>query len=257
MYPLPTLKEFLDNPMGKGSTAIVGREAIKDSLKKRYNKLRKDKGKKFDITIYQDDDDYYFHIIIPSESERRNTYDIVLHFTVDEDKELKYDNFLRRYYIKFFSNCPSFTYTFAQTFHQYGFLIEVLANKFDKEVLSNEPIIRNPGQIVSFEKSLYYACLYIQDSFILKNKMYLNQMAKQFSAKVLGDAVRTTDAIDMEIKKENVKVKEKKKEEKKDPLKALKTKSNIDTTKKTVGVGKISAIAPKKKIGARRSGRKT
>ena len=259
MYPLPTLKEFLDNPMGKGSTAIMNKQLIKDSLIKRYETLKKNKGKKFDITIYKDDDEYYFHIIIPSESERSNTYDVVLYFTFEDDKEFKYDNFLNRYYIKFFSNCPSFTYTFAQTFQQYGFLIDSLSNKFKDVVLDNEPVIRNPGQIISFEKSLYYACLYIQESYILKNKMYLNQMSQPFNANILNDKVRTTDTIELEVKKTNNALKEKKKN---DESELVKKKESI--IKRVVNAGKekltgksnINTITPKKKIGARRLGQK-
>jgi hypothetical protein len=254
MYPLPTLKEFLDNPMGKGSTAIMNRQLIKDSLIKRYNTLKRNKEKKFDITVYKDGDEYYFHLIIPSESERTNTYDVVLHFNMDEETDLKYDNFLNRYYIKFFSNCPSFTYTFAQTFHQYGFSIDSLSNKFKDVVLDNEPIIRNPGQIVSFEKSLYFACLHIQESYILKNKMYINQLAKPFDAKVLNDNVRTTDTIEMEIKKTANVVKEKKKDNA-PPKKEGLIKRTINAGKeKITGKTNINIITPKKKIGARRLG---
>jgi hypothetical protein len=254
VYPLPTLKEFLDNPMGKGSMAIPNRQMIKDDLSKRYDKLKKKK--KFEINVYKAQDEYYFHILVPSESERDNTYDVVLYFTYDENNEYKYDNFLNRYFIKFFSNCPSFTYTFAYVFNQYGFLVEGLRGKYKDEVIDQGPIVRNPGEIVSFEKSIYFACLAIQESFILRNKMYLNQMGKDLIDETFYKSIRNMDEIALEIKKADNELKKKKETE----LHAeMKNKDSV--VKKALSKGKeklfgrkgINVITPKKKLTAGRS----
>lgn len=196
-----TLKEFLDNPMGKGSTAIANRNLIRDDLDRRYKKLLKD-NKDFKHTVYVEGHDYYFHFLIPSESERENTYDVIILLT-EEDDNLKYDNFLYRYKVKFFSNCPSFTYTYAHVAFKYDRLINFLSKKYDKEVIKSAPVIRNPGEILNYEKSVYFACKYLIDNPRLLNKMNLKPIAIKLKREELKAKVRTDEKIQLEIKKEN------------------------------------------------------
>jgi hypothetical protein len=212
IFGLLTLNEFIDNPMGRGSTSIPNRKLIVSDYEKRLKALQK--RKKIKHTVYRDKDEYYFHVLIPSETERNNTYDVVLHFTMG-DEDFKYDNFLKRYYVKFFSNCPSFTYSFAHVFNIYDVLIENLSNKYKDIVFDEMPVIRNPAQVITYEKSTTFAALFIKDSFILKNKMYLNQIAKPYVAVEFNETIRTTDQIEQEIKRENNRLKResKKKEE--------------------------------------------
>lgn len=210
MFSLPTLREFIDNPMGKGSTAIPNRQLIKDDLIRRYNELIKKK--KIEFTVYRDKDEYYFHFLIPSESERENTYDVVLHFTQGEEN-FKFDNFLNRYYVKFFSNCPSFIYTYAFAFNMYGWFIEDFSGKYHDEVLEQDPITRNPGEIVSYEKSIFFACHHLMQNNKYLNKMILNPICKPYDPKVLYDKIRTDDKIKIEIDREKRRVEKVKKEE--------------------------------------------
>jgi hypothetical protein len=255
MFILQTLKEFMDNPMGKGSTAIPNRKLISDDFAKRYNKLIKTK--KFEHTVYKDGDDYYFHIKVPSESERNNTYDVVLHFTQGEES-FHNDNFLNRYYVKFFSNCPSFTFTFAYVFNLYGLLIESLPNKYRDEVLEDDPITRNPGEIISYEKSTYFACYHIMQNNRLMNKMYLNSVAKPYIASEFNELIRTDDRIKLEIEKENQRIsreKQKEKENKKEEPKsnnAVKSSigKDIDKVSGRAVNNTIRRISPMKKTRA-------
>jgi hypothetical protein len=199
------IKDFLNNPMGKGS-AILNAKLIKENLDKRYNRLLK-KYKKFDYTIYRSKNDYYFHFIIPSETERDNTYDVIIQFT-EMKENFKYDNFLNRYYLKFFSNCPSFTYTYAYAIYSNNLLIDFLKDKYGSSVIKNKPVVRNPNETLGFEKSTYYACKYIVEHMGLTNKSYINGISIPFNENVLIKKIRNIKQIDSEIKKENVKVKE-------------------------------------------------
>lgn len=265
MFLPQTLKEFLDNPMGKGSTAISNRKLITEDLKRRYYELIKKK--KITIFPYKDGDEYYFHFKIPSESERENNYDVVLRFTMLEDN-FKYDNFLNRYYLQFFSNSPSFTYTFAYVFNDYQLLIPLLSNKYKDIVLSNNPLVKNPGEIINYEKSIFFACFYLTENSKYLNKMLLNPSCKPFIGSHFIKTIRNTDTIDLEIKKENnrlTKIKNNVKEEdKKDKTKENK-QHNMQTNQKvqvvqsqikrissnTSDVGKVNVIHKKKKITPR------
>ena len=254
MFMPQTLQEYLDNPMGKGSTAIMNRQLIKNDLNNRYEKLIKD-NKKFKYTIYYDKDDFYFHFIIPSESERENTYDVVLQFTMGDDN-FKSDVNLHRYYLKFFSNCPSFTYTFAYVYNDYSLLIDFLKDKYDDRVMKDNPITRNPGEIISFEKSIYFACKYLDDHKSLLNKVSMSTTAKRLNKSEFFKNIRTHSAIMLEIKKEEKRINDKKKQEQQEKEKQYRSSTRTNGTKirgqKKKGVTVIKAskkIKPRKKIG--------
>lgn len=251
MFMPQSLREYLDNPMGKGSTAILNRQLIKDDLNNRYKKLL-DK-KKFIYTIYQDGHDYFFHFLIPSESERDNTYDVVIQFTMGEDNFMSDVN-LNRYYLKFFSNCPSFVYTFTYVYNDYDLLIDFLKTKYTDKVLEDNPVVRNPGEIISYEKSVYFACKYLDDHKLLLNKISLSTQIKKHPKKTLLAEVRESDKIMLEIKKEEKRLKDEKEKKKNDLSKKDKPNNNkIAGTKRTgINVVKPSKkITAKKKIGKR------
>jgi len=252
MFMPQTLKDYLDNPMGKGSTAIMNRQLIKDALNKRYEKLIKE-NKNFKYTIYYDRNDFYFHFIIPSESERNNTYDVIIQFTEGEEN-FKSDINLNRYYLKFFSNCPSFTYTFAYVYNDYDLLIDFLKNKYEDKVIDDNPVTRNPGEIISFEKSIYFACKYLETHKILLNKMSMGT-AKKLNKKELYDIIRSNSDIMLEIKKEENRLRNEKKKDKEDKERKNRRSTTSGTKirgEKRKGVNVIKAskkIKPRKKIG--------
>jgi hypothetical protein len=215
MFILQSIRNFIDNPMGKGSNAIPSRQLIKDDLNRRFASLFSHKEKKMGLEIYKDKEDYYFHFKVPSESkERKNTYDVVLQFTTGDEKEIQSDKNLNRYYVKFFSNSPSFTYTFAHAFNVYGMFIEELANKYRKEVMDKPPMTRNPAQVVSYEKSIYFAAHYLITENKYLNKLIIDPIAKPFKAKEFAKLIRNTDVIELEIKKEQRRVHSEKEKEK-------------------------------------------
>ena len=259
MFLPQNLKEYLNNPMGKGSTAITNIKLIKSDLDSRYEKLLKDNKNKFKTEVYRDGDEYFFHIIIPSESERNNDYDVVIQFYMG-DTNLKYDNFLNRYYVRFFSNCPSFVFTYAYVYNQNDFLVNSLRHKYTDVVLEDNPVIRNPAEIINFEKSVYFAAKYIDSNRNFKNKMYLKSIEKQYDANKLNKQIRTSDKILLEIKKENKRLSEEKQkaadENKRKENRLLKNenkitgnkmaKSTSSVNKKTHRVTPVKKIKPKK-----------
>lgn len=260
MFQQQTLREYMDNPMGKGSTAIYNRKLIQSDLDKRFDKLVK-KHKDIEFNIYKSGDEYYFHFLIPSETERENTYDVVIHFTMG-DENFKYDNFLHRYFIHVFSNCPSFVYTYAHTYIENEMMIPMLQNKYTDLVITDKPSIRNPGGIINYEKSVYFACKYLQVHSQLLNKMHVNAKAKKFDPELFVKSIRRSDKIMLEIKKEENRLKEEKeaafseKKKKRDETK-LTSKKTINFRQPVSGesnrLQKHTKKTPSKKITAKKS----
>lgn len=253
-----TIKSYIENPMGKGSTAITNKKIILDDLNRRLQVMKESNS--ITTTVYYDDkkDEYYFHLIIPSESERKNTYDVVILFTPDE-KDIKAETTLNNYIIKFFSNCPSFIYTFAYSFKSHGLFIDILSKKFEREVLRQEPVMRNPKEIISYEKSVYFAVKYIYDNTKYMTKVYINEVYKKFNLKDFLKIIRAEHQIKEEIAKENKRLRKEKEEKERLIAKAKRTtnKDIIKGIKKENGIGRISSnrssVKKKSKITAKRS----
>ena len=251
MFILQTLKDFIDNPMGKGSTAITNRQLIRDDLNKRYYTLIKKK-KISEPNIYRDGDDYILHFILPSETERDNTYDVVILFTMDEE-DFSRDVTLEHYYVKFFSNSPNFTFTYAYAFNQYGLLIDFLNKKFSDEIIEGNPIVRNPGEIISFEKSIYFIGFHIllnRSKYL--SKSFLNSHSKKINKTDFFKSVRSMEQIKIDIKNSNNEIRRKK-----NILEKKKNESRIKNkvVEKISGVKKsiINKVQPKSKIKAKKS----
>ena len=114
------LHEYLKNPTGKGAI-IPGKDLILTNYDYRFQVLNKKK--LIELNIYTNDDVVYYHMLIPTENNNReNAYDVVIKFKpVDQSSLL--DKSYRQYDVEFFSNCPSFTYTYAYVAKSNGYLI--------------------------------------------------------------------------------------------------------------------------------------
>lgn len=240
MFIPQNISEFLDNPMGKGSSVIMNRAQVKEYLNQKYAMLI-DKFGDFKVTVYTHNNSYYYHIIIPSESQRRNTYDVVVQFVNSDDpkEDFSNDGNLMRHHIKLFSNCPSFTYTYAYVYSEYDKMVDVLQTKFSDTVLTNPPTQRNPGEISSFEKSTYYACKFLKEHRTLLTKLYIGKNASP-AIKTLVKNVRNSDTIMKEIAKEDERVKREGGNEGYVKLRKKTIKGSVMNTKpiKTAGVDK-------------------
>lgn len=202
-----TFAEFLDNPMGKGSHAITSRPLIVQDLRSRFGVMVKAK-KPFKHTVWEAKNAYYVHVVVPTEDpERNNTYDVVLKFTPPEDHlDVAKQPTLNQYDIAFFSNSPSFVYTHAYAFEFYEAFVTELKDRYERQVLANAPVLRNPAIILNYEKTIVYAMLYMEMHDLLNKKLLLTKQ-KQYNGKSFVSSIRTTAKVEMERKIETAKQK--------------------------------------------------
>lgn len=159
-----TVESFLNNPMGDKGSSVMGKSAMLNKLHKDYQTLLALK-RPFKVGYFNIKKDTFIKIKVPSESYESLYYDVVIKF---KDTNGKLPSSLNPYKIEFFSNAPSFTFTYAHAFDAYGCLIPELKKLFDKRVFQDLPINRNPDLITFYEKSITFALFYI------KEKGYLN-----------------------------------------------------------------------------------
>ena len=248
------INEYLKHPAGKGAV-IPGREMLLDRYNYRYQVLNKNKH--IDMKVYVDGNNVYYHLIIPSESEfKENDYDIILKFSPRNQTDID-DKSYRQYEMQVFSNCPSFTYTYAYVAKLNGYLIPELMNKYDEQVLQYPPVSRNPGLLFSYEKSIYYACLYVTSEKQFLTKMYVETHGKKLTKNILNE-IRHINQIQREVDREQrLKTERRKKMERdifrqvnklkprEEAIERQPKKSNVNVVKKTTA--KKKGITPIKK----------
>ena len=154
-----TLPQFVMRPFGKPT------DVNKDtSYAKLYTELVKNNKIRI-VAVSIVESSYYFHIKIPSESQKNKKveYDVVIRFFTDDPVMLEQPDLLG-YKIQFFSNSPGFIYQYAYVYKQNGFLIEDLFEKLDGEYENIPPKKTNPNQVLSFDKSIYCATRYLNET---------------------------------------------------------------------------------------------
>jgi hypothetical protein len=177
-----SLDQFLTNPTGKGSSMMGKREEIKKNLQQRYYKILKNAGGHFTYNVYIDKNVYLFYFKIPSETYEME-YDVLLEFYPHNPKLKKFKD-INDYSLNFFSNSPHMMFTYTYVLHQNKITIPMLMPLYSHKALTQKPKVTNPIQIFGFEKSCYYAAMYIKEnklftkSVIEKNATVLNRVNK-------------------------------------------------------------------------------
>lgn len=208
------LQQFIEAPAGKGDSS-TNRTVLRSQLDEKYYKLMKAPNKNIRAFFYKtkQKDVYYIHLIIPTETERTNSYDVVFCFT-DTDGSHKLAPSILNYDIKVFCNAPSFAYTFAKVYADNDMLIRDLASKYDRDILRKAPDTRNRYGIINYDKYTYFAAKYLQESRML-NKTTLALRCITYSKTMLTSRVRDLETIMAEYKKAERKLKDKKNDRKK------------------------------------------
>lgn len=202
------LKDFLENPAGKGDSSITNRTVLRSILDSKYNNLIENKRISHKIFKVLNKEIYYVHLVIPSVTERTNSYDVVIRFM--DNGNTNSDLTILNYDVAFFCNAPSFAYTFAYVFKKEGLLIDELQDKFGKTIVNNAPEIRNRFQVINYDKYLYFGAKYIYESRMLV-KSTLRLRSINYNKALFHNSIRTLDTIMEEYRKAEKKIKESKK----------------------------------------------
>jgi hypothetical protein len=185
-----TLHSLLTNPTGKHTAFMASRARIIEDLEVRYAKMIA-KHKKFDFKLYKDGKSYVFIFKIPSETHDDFLYDVAIRFT-PEEKEYEKDRTLNRYSLSLFSNSPNFTFSYTYALNKWGIIIPFLKSKCSPKALTDAPKVRNPVEVYGFEKSCYFASMYIKQAG-LTNKFDLDSNVFLFNKGKVLKAIATQD----------------------------------------------------------------
>lgn len=244
-----TYDQYIVNPMGIKNAVFSNREMYRQLYTDKLDKiLLRELGKvKYFLLYDKSNDKYFIHMKIPSEVVDKFYYDTVIEFYTN-DSTIRLEKELKHYFVKFYSNDPSFVFTFAHAMISNNLFIEDLVSKMTKDAVKNVAKEKNPRDEVGYVKSIYFAYILCK-RYGLFNKIVFHNEAIKYNKKVLVDNVvhaddKVADRIEKGQQIEKKKGIQKKKEEQRQfrPSDNVSLSSNTDRVKTTPMV-KTSRVA--------------
>ena len=153
-----TFDEYINNPQGKGASNNPGRGMYEQYYTGELDKLLLKVNGKIEYVLYTHHDRFFIKFKIPHHTYQDFFYDVVVEFYTNNNA-LKVGRDLKKYDVRFYSNDPSFTFTWAYAFNKNGLLIKELRNKCSRLSLTQAPVVRNPSESAGYCKYIYYAYL--------------------------------------------------------------------------------------------------
>ena len=210
-----TYNDYIQNPMGRENAVYSARYMYRDLYTQKLDTIMVRENGKINYKLYYTKDERYIvHMKIPSEVVPNFYYDTVIEFYTNNEVN-KHSNSLDKYYTKFYSNDPSFVFTFAHAFIKNKMFVEDMIPKMSKEAVKNKARTKNPKDQVGYVKSIYFAYLLckqyglfsksrFKSEGILYNKKYLLNDVEHADTKVQE---RTEKGEEIQKKKKIEKVK--------------------------------------------------
>ena len=155
---------------------MSNREMYRNMYAEKLDKILIRENGKIDYTLYTDKDRYLIHFKIPSEVVPNFYYDTVVEFVPNGPKSMA--TTIKDYDVKFYSNDPSFVYTFAHAFIKNDIFIRDLLPRMSKEAVKKVATEKNPSNEVGYVKSIYFAYI-----LMVRNSLFDKLKFKAFGQK--------------------------------------------------------------------------
>lgn len=254
-----TFNQYIQNPMGIANSVISNREMYRKLYNEKFDKIiLRETGRlnNMENHLYKDGDRYIAYLKIPSEVVSQFYYDVIIEFTKPKakDKDVKkklVGNSLEDYYVRFYSNDPSFVFTFCHAFVKNDMFFKEFSNKMSKQAIKDRAVQKNPKDIVGYVKSLYFAYILMSRRGLFNKLKYVEKYDKHTLDVRVMDAdkkilLRQEEAA--KLQKQQKIEKQRNKINRKDNL-----EKEIPTTQQKSNLGKVGTIGVTKKITTTRT----
>lgn len=167
-----TFDEYIQNPMGKENAVISNRTMYRNLYVGKLNNIMLREGGNITYKAYNVGKRYICYLKIPSEVVKDFYYDVLIEFTPPKGKIT--GTTLKDYTVRFYSNDPSFVYTFAHAFIKNGLFFSDYADKMSKKAIKDPSKVKNPQNQVGYVKSLYFAYLIMTKRGLFSKLRYVD-----------------------------------------------------------------------------------
>ena len=188
-----TYDEYIRNPMGTGNFVVSARDMYRQMYTEKWNRIKLRENGVIVYRMYTDDIDYYIHIKIPSEVVPKFYYDVIIRFYPPKGKgHIQSERTLNNYEVQFYSNDPSFVFTFAHAFNKNKLFIKDLESKMSKLSLTTKADSRNPKDQVGYVKSLYFAYIEMRNLGLFQKRRW-DGVSKPYNKSIWTNTVTHAD----------------------------------------------------------------
>lgn len=217
-----TYDGYIANPMGRKNSVFSNMDLYKDMYKDKLDKILVRENGIIDYTLLKDKGDKFIvYMKVPSEVIPEFYYDVVIEFTPNSKTDSS-SRSLTNYNVKFFSNDPSFVYTFAHAFLKNDLFIKDLVPRMSKRAIKQVAVERNPGKEIGYVKSLFFAYLIMKRDGLF-NKVKFELVGGTYKKSRLLKEIEHSDkkvadrqeAEEVKNKKERIEKKREKRQSKK------------------------------------------
>jgi hypothetical protein len=182
-----TFQEYINNPQGKANSVISHRDMYRNMYTEKLNKIMVRENGKVDYTLYETDKAYICHMKVPSEVIENFYYDTIVMF-----KKEKGVRNLQNSGVKFYSNDPSFVFTFAHAFIKNKIFIDILEDKMSSKAVKERADEKNPKDEVGYVKSLYFTYLMMSQKGLF-NAVKYEAEKKPYSERIFKSNIMHAD----------------------------------------------------------------
>lgn len=235
--------QYIANPMGIKNAVFSNREIYRNLYTEKLDKILVREVGKIKYKLYKNGDEFLVYLKIPSEPIENFYYDVVIQFYTD-DIAIKSSRSLKDYYVKFYSNDPSFVYTFAHAMLTNDMFIRDLVPRMSKQAVKKVASEKNPKNEIGYVKSIYFAYLVMRNYSLFEKVNYETYGEKYDKKRLLEEIVHADIKIEarqlaqQELNKKNKKERQAiSKEKRADTDNVSYTKNNIKGVKRTSMIG--------------------
>lgn len=183
--------QYIANPMGIKNAVFSNREIYRNLYTEKLDKILVREVGKVKYKLYKNGDEFLVYLKIPSEPIEKFYYDVVIQFYTD-DIAIKSSRSLKDYYVKFYSNDPSFVYTFAHAMLTNDMFIRDLVPRMSKQAVKKAATEKNPKNEIGYVKSIYFAYL-IMRNYSLFEKINYETYGEKYNKKRLLEEIVHAD----------------------------------------------------------------
>lgn len=168
-----TFDQYIQNPMGIANAVISNRNMYRILYSEKLDKILVREAGNIEHHLYKNGDNYIAYLKIPSELVDDFYYDVLIEFRPPKNPIT--GTTLKDYLVRFYSNDPSFVFTFAHAFLKNNMFFTEYSDRMSKKALTDVAKEKNPKNQVGYVKSLYFAYLYMSKHGLFNKIRYIDK----------------------------------------------------------------------------------
>ena len=177
-----TFPQYIKNPMQ--NRVLSNRQMYDKMYKEKLNQLLLRENGQVRYFLFKDNESRYIvYIKVPSEKCKGFYYDVCIEFLAKDSRVIGSES-IRDYFVRFYSNDPSFVFTYAYSFIQNDLFFEDLETKMSKQARTQKATITNKKNEVGYVKSIYFAYLIMELKGLFSKKKF-DYEARKYSKTML------------------------------------------------------------------------